>query len=141
MLLGRCFCELPRGSRWPKRSFPWTVPSSYTLLRCKAVVFCADYLLTLYCSLGHVTDHCNLLEEHSRLFHHLSIFERDLKRRTAMQNKRLELLRPIVLTLNRNAYDALHKQVRSACACRILFYAYSQDVARGYKKKKYCIYI
>ena len=60
---------------------------------------------------GFVTDHSNLLEEHSRLFHHLSIFEKDLKRRTAMQNKRLDLLKPIVFSLNRNAYDALHKQV------------------------------
>lgn len=58
-----------------------------------------------------MTDHSNLLEEHSRLFHHLSIFEADLKRRIAMQNKRLDLLKPVVLTLNRNAYDALHKQV------------------------------
>lgn len=60
---------------------------------------------------GCVTDHSNLLEEHSRLFHHLSVFEKDLKRKTAMQNKRLELLKPVVLTLNRNAFDALHKQV------------------------------
>lgn len=27
-----------------------------------------------------------------------------------MLNKRLELLRPVVISLNRNAYDALHKQ-------------------------------
>lgn len=60
---------------------------------------------------GCVSDHCNLLEEHSRLYHHLSVFERELKRKMAMLNKRLELLRPVVLTLNRNAFDALHKQV------------------------------
>jgi hypothetical protein len=58
-----------------------------------------------------VTDHSNLLEEHSRLFHHLAVFERDLRRRMAMQHKRAELLRPVVLSLNRNAFDALHKQV------------------------------
>ncbi len=60
---------------------------------------------------GFVTDHVSLLEEHSRLYHHLSVFEADLKRRTAMELKRAELLRPVLSDLNRSVYDVLHKQV------------------------------
>ena len=72
-------------------------------------VYCA-HLSNFMFDVGCVTDHCNLLEEHSRLFHHLSVFEKDLKRRVAMQNKRLDLLQPILQTLNRNAFEGLHKQ-------------------------------
>lgn len=45
------------------------------------------------------------------MYHHLSIFEKDLKRRTAMEIKRVELLKPALLDLNRSVYDALHKEL------------------------------
>ncbi len=60
---------------------------------------------------GFVSDHVRLLEDHSRLFHHLAIFEPDVKRRSAMQLKRLELLQPLLSDLSIVSYEAQHKQI------------------------------
>jgi hypothetical protein len=58
-----------------------------------------------------VSDHIRLLEEHSRLYHHLAVFERDVKRRAAMEAKRLELLKPLLPELSMVAYETQHKQI------------------------------
>ncbi len=53
-----------------------------------------------------------LLEDHSKLFHYLTVFEKDNKRKLAMETRRLEMLQPIISTLNKSSYENLHKQVR-----------------------------
>lgn len=69
-------------------------------------------LICVLCEfVGFVSDHVRLLEEHSRLFHHLAVFERDVKRRAAMESKRLELLKPLLSELSQVAYEAQHKQI------------------------------
>ncbi|KAJ1419444.1 KIF-1 binding protein C terminal-domain-containing protein [Ochromonadaceae sp. CCMP2298] len=60
---------------------------------------------------GYVTDHTTLTQEHSKLYHYLSVFEGDFKRKLAMQNRRLELLSPILKALNISSYEVLHKQL------------------------------
>ena len=60
---------------------------------------------------GHVTDHVNLLHDHSRMYHYLSVFETDIKRKMAMENRRVDMLRPLITQLNKAAFEVLHKQV------------------------------
>jgi hypothetical protein len=84
------------------------------------------------CFLGYVTDHSNLVQDHSKLFHYLNAFEIDFKRKIAMESRRVELLSPLVRSLNRLSYEALHKQVfhfisfsfvlPSSCCCLIFFF-------------------
>ncbi|RYG59693.1 hypothetical protein EON64_19970 [archaeon] len=58
-----------------------------------------------------MTDHVTLLQEHSKLYHYLSAFEPDLQRRLAMQLRRVDMLKPLLKSLNRSSYEVLHKQV------------------------------
>lgn len=60
---------------------------------------------------GFVSDHVNLLQEHSKLYHYLAAFETDVKRRLAMENRRVEMLQPLLGTLSRSAFEILHKQL------------------------------
>ena len=60
---------------------------------------------------GHVTDHVHLLHDHSRMYHYLSVFETDIKRKMAMENRRVDMLRPLMTQLNKAAFEVLHKQV------------------------------
>ena len=60
---------------------------------------------------GFVTDHINLLQDHSKLYHYLAVFEEDAKRKIAMENRRIQFLQPLLTSLNRTAFDNLHKQV------------------------------
>lgn len=60
---------------------------------------------------GYVTDHVTLLQDHSKLYHHLALFENDLKRKLAMELRRLELLSPVLKSLNKISFEVLHKQV------------------------------
>lgn len=60
---------------------------------------------------GHVTDHVTLLQENSKLYHYLATFEEDFKRKLAMEARRLEFLNPIIKSLNRIAFEVLHKQI------------------------------
>jgi KIF-1 binding protein C terminal len=60
---------------------------------------------------GFVTDHINLLQDHSKLYHYLAVFEEDSKRKIAMESRRVQLLLPLLTSLNRSAFDNLHKQV------------------------------
>jgi hypothetical protein len=60
---------------------------------------------------GYVTDHVTLLQEHSKLYHHLALFESDPKRKLAMETRRLEMLAPVLKSLNKISFEVLHKQV------------------------------
>lgn len=60
---------------------------------------------------GFVTDHVNLLQNQSKMYHYISVFEIDKKRKLAMEQRRLDMLLPIISTINRNAFDVLHKQL------------------------------
>ena len=50
-------------------------------------------------------------QEHSKLYHYLATFETDTKRRLAMETRRLEILQGLLTSLNRAAFEVLHKQV------------------------------
>jgi KIF-1 binding protein C terminal len=52
-----------------------------------------------------------MLQEHSKLYHYLAAFETEVKRRLAMENRRVEILQPLLGSLSRTAFDVLHKQV------------------------------
>jgi hypothetical protein len=58
-----------------------------------------------------VTDHVTLLMNHSKLYHYLSPFETDFKRKIAMETRRIDMLEPLLLQLNKAAYEGLHKSV------------------------------
>lgn len=60
---------------------------------------------------GFVSDHVNLLQNQSKMYHYLSVFEADKKRKLAMEQRRLDILLPIISAINKNAFDALHKQL------------------------------
>lgn len=60
---------------------------------------------------GCVSDHCSLLQDHSKLYHYLAIFEEDNKRKVAMETRRLDMLSPLLSSLNKIAFEALHKQI------------------------------
>lgn len=60
---------------------------------------------------GYVTDHCTLVQEHSKLYHYLAIFESDSKRKLAMEARRIEMLTPLVRALSKTSYEVFHKQI------------------------------
>jgi len=60
---------------------------------------------------GFVTDHSTLLQEHSQLYHYLSLFETETKRKLAMESRRIEMLSPLLHQLNKASYEVLHKQI------------------------------
>ena len=60
---------------------------------------------------GCVSDHTSLLQDQAKLYHYLSIFEPDLKRKLAMETRRIEILQPLIYSLSRSSYEVLHKQL------------------------------
>ena len=60
---------------------------------------------------GYVTDHVNLLQANSKLFHYLATFEPDTKRKLAMESRRIDMLSPLLKSLNKAAFEGLHKQL------------------------------
>lgn len=44
---------------------------------------------------GYVTDHVEILQDHSALFRNLAFFEEDLERRCKMHKRRIDMLEPI----------------------------------------------
>lgn len=44
---------------------------------------------------GYVTDHIEILQDHSALFRALAFFEEDLERRCKMHKRRVDMLEPI----------------------------------------------
>jgi hypothetical protein len=64
---------------------------------------------------GYVTDHVNLLIQHSQLFLSLAHIDTDVKRKLAMQLRRGEMLFPLLKSLSRASYEELHKQLSYEC--------------------------
>ncbi|XP_062320006.1 KIF-binding protein [Osmerus eperlanus] len=61
---------------------------------------------------GHVTDHIEILQDHSSLFKALAFFEEDLERRCKMHKRRVDLLEPICKELNAQYYLLICRQLQ-----------------------------
>lgn len=60
---------------------------------------------------GFVSDHIQLLQDHSKLFSLLCTVENDVKRRLAMALRRADMLFPLLDSVSRNAFEDFHKQL------------------------------
>ncbi|KAM3876671.1 KIF-binding protein [Diretmus argenteus] len=60
---------------------------------------------------GHVTDHVEILQDHSALFRALAFFEEDLERRCKMHKRRVDMLEPICNDLNAQYYLLIRRQL------------------------------
>lgn len=58
-----------------------------------------------------MTDHVTLTQEHSKLYHYLSAFEAEPKRQLAMEQRRFDMLAPLLKALSKASFEVLHKQV------------------------------
>jgi len=76
-------------------------------LRCTARL---EKAKTMFPMDGYVTDHVNLVREHANMFHYLASFETDIKRKLAMELRRVELLK-VFLNINRTAFEVFHKEM------------------------------
>ncbi|KAF7669376.1 hypothetical protein LDENG_00192940 [Lucifuga dentata] len=60
---------------------------------------------------GHVTDHIEILQDHSLLFKALAFFEEDLERRCKMHKRRVDMLEPVCNDLNAQYYLLIRRQM------------------------------
>uniref|UniRef100_A0A8C5H458 KIF-binding protein n=1 Tax=Gouania willdenowi TaxID=441366 RepID=A0A8C5H458_GOUWI len=60
---------------------------------------------------GYVTDHIEILQDHSALFRALTFFEEDLERRCKIHKRRIDLLEPICNELNSKYYLLIRRQL------------------------------
>uniref|UniRef100_A0A672ZII4 KIF-binding protein n=1 Tax=Sphaeramia orbicularis TaxID=375764 RepID=A0A672ZII4_9TELE len=60
---------------------------------------------------GYVTDHIEILQDHSALFRALAFFEEDLERRCKMHKRRVDMLEPICNELNTQYYLMIRRQL------------------------------
>uniref|UniRef100_A0A3Q3X6D3 KIF-binding protein n=1 Tax=Mola mola TaxID=94237 RepID=A0A3Q3X6D3_MOLML len=60
---------------------------------------------------GYVTDHVEILQDHSALFRNLAFFEEDLERRCKMHKRRIDMLEPICNDLNAQYYLLIRRQM------------------------------
>uniref|UniRef100_A0A665URQ7 KIF-binding protein n=1 Tax=Echeneis naucrates TaxID=173247 RepID=A0A665URQ7_ECHNA len=60
---------------------------------------------------GYVTDHIEILQDHSSLFRALAFFEEDLERRCKMHKRRVDMLEPICNDLNSQYYLLIRRQL------------------------------
>uniref|UniRef100_A0A668AXN9 KIF-binding protein n=1 Tax=Myripristis murdjan TaxID=586833 RepID=A0A668AXN9_9TELE len=60
---------------------------------------------------GYVTDHIEILQDHSALFKALAFFEEDLERRCKMHKRRIDMLEPICNDLNAQYYLLIRRQL------------------------------
>uniref|UniRef100_A0A1A7WF54 KIF-binding protein n=1 Tax=Iconisemion striatum TaxID=60296 RepID=A0A1A7WF54_9TELE len=60
---------------------------------------------------GYVTDHIEILQDHSALFRALAFFEEDLERRCKMHKRRVDMLEPICNDLNSQYYLMIRRQL------------------------------
>ncbi|XP_052469100.1 KIF-binding protein-like isoform X2 [Carassius gibelio] len=61
---------------------------------------------------GHVTDHIEILQDHSALLKVLAFFEQDLERRCKMHKRRVDLLEPVCKDLNARYYLLICRQLQ-----------------------------
>ncbi|KAF6731178.1 KIF1-binding-like protein [Oryzias melastigma] len=60
---------------------------------------------------GYVTDHIEILQDHSALFQALAFFEEDVERRCKMHKRRVDMLEPICNDLNSQYYLLIRRQL------------------------------
>ncbi|XP_070692250.1 KIF-binding protein [Pempheris klunzingeri] len=60
---------------------------------------------------GYVTDHIEILQDHSSLFRGLAFFEQDMERRCKMHKRRVDMLEPICNDLNAQYYLLIRRQL------------------------------
>ncbi|XP_041649821.1 KIF-binding protein [Cheilinus undulatus] len=60
---------------------------------------------------GYVTDHIEILQDHSTLFRGLAFFEEDLERRCKMHKRRVDMLEPVCNDLNNQYYLMIRRQL------------------------------
>uniref|UniRef100_A0A7N6BAM7 KIF-binding protein n=1 Tax=Anabas testudineus TaxID=64144 RepID=A0A7N6BAM7_ANATE len=60
---------------------------------------------------GYVTDHIEILQDHSALFRALAFFEEDMERRCKMHKRRVDMLEPICNDLNSQYYLLIRRQL------------------------------
>jgi hypothetical protein len=100
------FYEHHRERNRPKSTFYWMVNLdsalfiSYTSI---LIYQCRNDDCTYF--EGFVSDHISILQDQSRLYHYLSSFETDMKRRLAMDARRVDMLQPLLSSLSKVAYD------------------------------------
>lgn len=79
-------------------------------MKVNLLLYSYDYIhIILF--IGFVTDHVQLVRQNSLLYHYLSSFEDDIKRKLAMELRRADMLKPFISTLGRSAYEKLHKEI------------------------------
>ncbi|KAJ8013708.1 hypothetical protein DPEC_G00032590 [Dallia pectoralis] len=61
---------------------------------------------------GHVTDHIEIVQDHSALFKALAFFEEDMERRCKMHKRRVDMLEPICKDLNAQYYLLICRQLQ-----------------------------
>uniref|UniRef100_A0A671Y6H0 KIF-binding protein n=1 Tax=Sparus aurata TaxID=8175 RepID=A0A671Y6H0_SPAAU len=60
---------------------------------------------------GYVTDHIEILQDHSSMFRGLAFFEEDLERRCKMHKRRVDMLEPVCNDLNSQYYLMIRRQM------------------------------
>ncbi|KAM4703311.1 KIF-binding protein [Rhinophrynus dorsalis] len=61
---------------------------------------------------GHVTDHIEIMQDHSALFKVLAFFEEDYERRCKMHKRRIDMLEPLCKELNPQYYLLVCRQLQ-----------------------------
>lgn len=61
---------------------------------------------------GHVTDHIEVIQDHSVLFKVLAFFEEDYERRCKMHKRRIDMLEPLCMELNPQYYLLICRQLQ-----------------------------
>ncbi|KAE8590896.1 hypothetical protein XENTR_v10018245 [Xenopus tropicalis] len=61
---------------------------------------------------GHVTDHIEIIQDHSSLFKLLAFFEEDYERRCKMHKRRIDMLEPLCKELNPQYYLLICRQLQ-----------------------------
>ncbi|XP_023402787.1 KIF-binding protein isoform X4 [Loxodonta africana] len=61
---------------------------------------------------GYVTDHIEIVQDHSALFKVLAFFETDLERRCKMHKRRIAMLEPLIVDLNPQYYLLVNRQIQ-----------------------------
>ncbi|PNJ72330.1 KIF1BP isoform 3 [Pongo abelii] len=61
---------------------------------------------------GYVTDHIEVVQDHSALFKALAFFETDMERRCKMHKRRIAMLEPLTVDLNPQYYLLVNRQIQ-----------------------------
>lgn len=61
---------------------------------------------------GYVTDHIQVVQDHSALFKVLAFFETDMERRCKMHKRRIAMLEPLIVDLNPQYYLLVNRQIQ-----------------------------